>query len=946
MDSFREGNRSKRVVKEIKKHYKLNTDVWIDSMDAEKIKPRHDWIISQLKNIKKGKLLDVGSWTGEFANSVGNLGFKNTTCIELNEAACALGKKTYSHIDFINADIEEYAFGKNKYDVIMINEVLEHLCEPEKVLQKLKQALAPGGLLLATVPTPDRVFGYAGKADEHISEIDASLFYNEGGHVVVLKTEDDYKWLAASIGNNSKDKLAVIIVNYNTKASMDQLVESFNAMKQDRFDLYIIENGSRHGQRIENAHTTYETNLGWDQATIRFLKDFKHKKKYAGYWMLNSDIVLDPNTNYINNFLKHLSNNRNAGLISTFIEDVIPRSDVPQNQNYGFVSKIGYVDFQSAVLSQPLLDKMTFTNTEAYFHGGLDVDINMVGTQNGFEFILDNTMSAHHLGGLGDRLIPDIVPHTKALKKKFGEIDLEVETWELMVSHLMIAGWKKRYSAEYRDAYKDGDGIYDTAIRFKTKLSGKIPEPYGANEYFAAGLYDMNMGYYNRALEAFTKHPNSEDEASSNLKTNLGLCYYQLGDTEKAEKYLLEAFNSGNWHGATYLIALYNSQEEFRKAADLSKVMWDAENQPEGTTANRYNYEYYGSQASQFNKIKKDIMSFVFYIVPDVARPWDAKNDFKLGGSEIAAINMSRELASLGHDVRVFNRCAEPGTYDNVIWDHFDNFDQYEKENDIDVLIVSRLPEFRFVNPKTKVLFWAHDLNYYNRITTTNWQYFDKFLVLSRYHHKFFSTCYPFIPQDSFDTIPNGINLERFENKDVKRQKKKIIYSSNPDRGLEHLLDWFPELYAWDPEVELHVFSYYPDNITKDPKFFRDIPGVIYRGYVDQDQLAEEYMSSRVWVYPSSWLETFCITAIEAQAAGTPSVVSDYACLRDRVGNAGIVIDGVQKDKKHKDSFLNAIRNLISDDELWEKYSQAGLTQAKIFTWGEAAKRLVEVSRK
>jgi glycosyltransferase involved in cell wall biosynthesis len=62
-------------------------------------------------------------------------------------------------------------------------------------------------------------------------------------------------------------------------------------------------------------------------------------------------------------------------------------------------------------------------------------------------------------------------------------------------------------------------------------------------------------------------------------------------------------------------------------------------------------------------------------------------------------------------------------------------------------------------------------------------------------------------------------------------------------------------------------------------------------------------------------LETFCITAIEAQAAGTPAVVSDYGCLRDRVGNAGIVIGGI-KDLAHEEAFIEAVVRLANDDVL------------------------------
>jgi hypothetical protein len=93
--------------------------------------------------------------------------------------------------------------------------------------------------------------------------------------------------------------------------------------------------------------------------------------------------------------------------------------------------------------------------------------------------------------------------------------------------------------------------------------------------------------------------------------------------------------------------------------------------------------------------------------------------------------------------------------------------------------------------------------------------------------------------------------LERFENKDnILRNRKKLIYSSNPDRGRDFLLKMFPRMLEKDPELELHIFSYYPAEIADREEFRKEIPNVHYRGYVDQETLAKEYLSSGVWVYP------------------------------------------------------------------------------------------------
>jgi glycosyltransferase involved in cell wall biosynthesis len=349
------------------------------------------------------------------------------------------------------------------------------------------------------------------------------------------------------------------------------------------------------------------------------------------------------------------------------------------------------------------------------------------------------------------------------------------------------------------------------------------------------------------------------------------------------------------------------------------------------------------AQNTHYINVKAPIKTIVFYVKPGPGHAWDpGHTEEGIGGSEIAVIQLSKELVKLGHKVYVFNFCKEVGVYDGVVWKTIEEFDSFEKSNFIDVLVVSRWPEFRFVNPKTRVYFWAHDLNYFDRINATNWQYFDKFLILSKYHYRFFSCAYPFIPAANYEIMSNGLDLGRFDQV-VKRNPKKLIYSSNPDRGLIVLIDIFEELHKWDPELELHVFGYYPDNIRKLPTYWRDTPGLIYRGYADQKELAMEYMSSKLWLYPCTWLETFCITAIEAQAAGTPSVVSDWGCLRERVGNAGIVVDGLIKDEDHKKRFGDAVKLLLTDEKLWLDLSVAGKKQAENFSWKQTAEHFVKV---
>jgi glycosyltransferase involved in cell wall biosynthesis len=681
------------------------------------------------------------------------------------------------------------------------------------------------------------------------------------------------------------NKIAILIITYNTQDLTQKLVNQINIYNKNLFDLTIIDNS--------------EKNIGFDQAVISWLKE-KKSLDYAGYWLLNNDISIDINKNYIEKFLEYINYDSEIGLISTKVIDTQPYG-MPQKLDNSVPMLTKYVDFQSAVLTRTFVNNFTFDNTD-YFFGGLDFDACIFANNNNMKILIDYRYSVnhkYHQSFIDGGPIEDMKKH---LNKFSIDIDSTLD-FDSINSQLMTKTLIKRYPFIL-------ERPFDTDVDKCTSLK---------HEYMNEPLVDYGQAEF-----------------------NTGLSLYGYSTFDQSKIYFKRAMCAGKEETLGYLIGVGNYTFNFEDIADVLSPYVDRK----GYDSIRAAYEYSRAQADSFTKNIKEIKTYVFYVKPDAGHPWDSEHTEEgIGGSEIAVINLSKELAKAGQNVLVFNNCHTPGIYDGVFWNHIDAFDAYEKLNNIDVLIVSRWPEFRFVKPRTQVYYWAHDLNYYERITPSNWQYFDKFLVLSRYHYRFFSEAYPWIPKDRFDILANGLDLKRF-NQNIRRNPKKLIYSSNPDRGLVVLFDIFEELHKWDPELELHVFGYYPDNIRKHPSYWREVPGVIYRGYHKQYELAAEYMSSKLWLYPCTWLETFCITALEAQAAGTPSVVSEWGPLRDRVGNAGIVIDGFNKDEDHKQRFVEAIKKLLTDEELWNKYSKAGIEQVKHSTWTNTAQRLMEISNK
>lgn len=630
------------------------------------------------------------------------------------------------------------------------------------------------------------------------------------------------------------------------------------------------------------THDNSVNNKGFDQTVINWLNT--HKGNYKGYWVLNNDTQLNLEQNYFEKFLEYLNNDEEIALLSTHVHDLSPVK-IAQNQEYGEPRLVKYIDFMHAVISNSFLEKINFKNAD-YFFGGLDFDLSYTASKLNMKLLVDYRYSLTHFAGQSSKVNLPAEDLNNYITGNNINTELN-ESFHVTNNKLLLSKMLERH---------EDLKSFDDCGKWKSKYAGYIGDSYKEIEF------------------------------------NEAISLYNNKKFKKAKALFKRAYIAGKMEALDYFSYISNYTQDFEDSELLEKYV-------DRTTysTERQKYEYLATQQHYFKK-PSSIKEVVFYVKPDAGRAWDAVHTEEgVGGSEIAVINLSQELAKLGYNVTVFNRCHTEGNYNNVQWKHINTFDEYEKSNNIDILVVSRLPEFRFVNPKTKVYFWAHDLNYYNKITPTNWQYFDKFLILSKFHFKFFKTSYPWIPTDRFEILPNGINLDRF-NKKIERNNKKLIYSSNPDRGLTFLFDVFEKLYKWDSDLNLHVFGYYPDNVRKHPSYWKDMPGVIYRGYHDQEKLAEEYLSSKLWLYPCTWLETYCITALEAQAAGTPAVVSEWGVLRDRVGNGGIVVDGFLKDKDHLTKFVNAIKLLLTNEELWEKYSRAGIEQVQSQTWTNVAK--------
>jgi 2-polyprenyl-3-methyl-5-hydroxy-6-metoxy-1,4-benzoquinol methylase len=132
--------------------------------------PSHDYMISlrvpefehhwrEMKKLRPPKagdqLLDVGCHTGE----MGSLAARDGVCpngIELSREFFAHCLRSWGPPSKVHCgSVFNAPFKRGEFQYICAFEVLEHMCEPAKALDRMREWLAPNGLLAISMPSSD-----------------------------------------------------------------------------------------------------------------------------------------------------------------------------------------------------------------------------------------------------------------------------------------------------------------------------------------------------------------------------------------------------------------------------------------------------------------------------------------------------------------------------------------------------------------------------------------------------------------------------------------------------------------------------------------------------------------------------------------------------------------------------------------------------------------------
>jgi SAM-dependent methyltransferase len=149
-----------------------------------------------------GRLLEVGSGTGEFLAAARRGGFE-VTGVEMSRPAAEYARRTYG-VEVLSAWLDELRGKSEVYDVITLNHVLEHILVQRESLKVLHDLLAEGGIIHVEVPNLAS-WGYHLRKGEWAGFSRAHLYFYTPETLSRMFTECGFKVLrvATREGENS-----------------------------------------------------------------------------------------------------------------------------------------------------------------------------------------------------------------------------------------------------------------------------------------------------------------------------------------------------------------------------------------------------------------------------------------------------------------------------------------------------------------------------------------------------------------------------------------------------------------------------------------------------------------------------------------------------------------------------------------------------------------------
>lgn len=216
------------------------------------------------------------------------------------------------------------------------------------------------------------------------------------------------------------------------------------------------------------------------------------------------------------------------------------------------------------------------------------------------------------------------------------------------------------------------------------------------------------------------------------------------------------------------------------------------------------------------------------------------------------------------------------------------------------------------------------------------------------------------IPQDHITMIPPGIDEQRFtpaQPAKVEEVRERLKFAENDvycvgraatNKGIDLLIESLPMLRRLAPKARLQLaVGAGSDRDRERVEEWKRLCGelgvsrqVRWRGYVADEEMADHYRAAGVFALCSRY-EPFGMTAIEAMACGTPTVVTVHGGLHEAVDFG---LHALYADPKRPEEFAAMLAMPMRYPQLRERLSLEGSRFARRqFGWTGIARRTLAV---
>jgi len=172
----------------------------------------------------------------------------------------------------------------------------------------------------------------------------------------------------------------------------------------------------------------------------------------------------------------------------------------------------------------------------------------------------------------------------------------------------------------------------------------------------------------------------------------------------------------------------------------------------------------------------------------------------------------------------------------------------------------------------------------------------------------------------------------------------RMFWGSSYDRGLQFLLEMWPQVLEKIPNAELHIcygWNLYIEAHSHNPQMMvwkehmdklMTQKGIFHYGRISKKEVIELTKKCDVWAYYCNFNETNCITALSCIQYGAVPITMDRAGLKD-TAFIGTRLQANAEDKETKDLYLQALVYAYENPKWLKEQRKIGQEKISEFYW-------------